>query len=228
MIRFLLILAGATLASAPLAAQVRPQPEPGGDPRIQSVTYVPDQVVLIEGSPGYHITLELSPDDRHAIRARIRAMNDLGFAVDEITLEPMPGGSGAVRLRVAVANRRFHVRKLERLTGIVALEGQARLLLNDLEEYKAWIEYHEARQLTDQEAADTARRNLQNRIATGRREGRPAPRQMSGDEARAWSDRNQSRCPCLIPRRGLFRSSSHTQAARPGSERLTRSAPTTA
>ena len=101
-----------------------------------------------------HASLELSPDDRHAIRAQIRAMNDLGFAVDEITLEPMPGGSGAVRLRVAVANRRFHVRKLERLTGIVALEGQARLLLNDLEEYRAWIEYHEARQISDQEAAE--------------------------------------------------------------------------
>lgn len=64
MIRFLLVLAGAALASAPLAAQIRPQPEPGGDPRIQTVAFAPDQVVLIEGSPGYHITLELSPDER--------------------------------------------------------------------------------------------------------------------------------------------------------------------
>jgi Domain of unknown function (DUF4032)/Lipopolysaccharide kinase (Kdo/WaaP) family len=96
---------------------------------------------------------ELSPDDRHAIRAHVRRLNELGFAVDEISLEPA-GGDGAVRLRVAVANRRFHVRKLERLTGLVALEGQARLLLNDLEEYRAWIEYHEARQMTDEEAAE--------------------------------------------------------------------------
>lgn len=64
MIRFLLVLAGATLASAPLAAQVRPQAEPGGDPRIQSVAYAPGQVVLIEGAPGYQITMELSPDER--------------------------------------------------------------------------------------------------------------------------------------------------------------------
>ncbi len=97
---------------------------------------------------------ELSPDDRHAIRARIRALNDLGFAVDEIELEPMSGGDGAVRLRVAVANRRFHVRKLERLAGLIALEGQARLLLNDLEEYRCWIEYHEDRRLSDEEASD--------------------------------------------------------------------------
>ena len=59
-----------------------------------------------------------------------------------------------MRLRVAVANRRFHARKLERLTGLVALEGQARLLLNDLEEYRCWIEYHEDRRLSDAEASE--------------------------------------------------------------------------
>ena len=96
---------------------------------------------------------ELSPDDRHAVRARIRRLNELGFAVDEIELSPA-GGDGAVRLRVAVANRRFHVRQLERLTGIVALEGQARLLLNDLNEYRAWIEYHEARTMPEVEGAE--------------------------------------------------------------------------
>lgn len=64
MTRFLLAFAAATLASAPLAAQVRPQAEPGGDPRIQSVAYAPDQVILLEGAPGYQITLELSPDER--------------------------------------------------------------------------------------------------------------------------------------------------------------------
>ena len=34
---------------------------------------------------------ELSPDDRQAIRARVRALNELGFAVDEIELEPASG-----------------------------------------------------------------------------------------------------------------------------------------
>jgi type IV secretion system protein VirB9 len=64
LIRFLLPLAVTALVSAPLAAQVRPQAEPGGDPRIQTVAYAPDQVVLLEGAPGYHVTLELSPDER--------------------------------------------------------------------------------------------------------------------------------------------------------------------
>ena len=85
---------------------------------------------------------ELSAGDRHAIRARIRRLNDLGFAVDEIDLEPTAVGD-TVRLRVAVASRRFHAHELQRLTGLQALEGQARLLLNDLREYQAWLE-HEA------------------------------------------------------------------------------------
>lgn len=101
-----------------------------------------------------HLVPELSPDDRHAVRARIRHLNELGFAVDEIELEPAGSDGERVRLRVAVTNRRFHARELERLTGIVALEGQARLLLNDLREYRAWLEHHGKRFVSEQEAAD--------------------------------------------------------------------------
>ena len=97
---------------------------------------------------------ELSAGDRHAVRARIRRLNDLGFAVDEITLEPTSEGSDVVRLKVAVANRRFHARDLERLTGLVALEGQAQLLLNDLHEYQAWLEHNEGRSISEKEAAE--------------------------------------------------------------------------
>ena len=64
---------------------------------------------------------ELPPYDRHAVRARIRRLNDLGFAVDEITHgadRRARDPSGAVRLNVAVSNRRFHARQLERLTGL--------------------------------------------------------------------------------------------------------------
>jgi hypothetical protein len=100
-----------------------------------------------------HLEPELSPDDRHAVRARVRRLNELGFAVDEISLEPTADGSDRVRLKVAVANRRFHARELERLTGLVALEGQARLLLNDLHEYRAWLEAAERRSIDDRTAA---------------------------------------------------------------------------
>ncbi len=94
----------------------------------------------------------LTAADRHAVTARIRRLNDLGFAVDEIEL--LPGEGGRLRLRVAVTNRRYHVRELERLTGLVALEGQATLLLNDLYEYRAWLERSEGRPVSRTDAAE--------------------------------------------------------------------------
>jgi Lipopolysaccharide kinase (Kdo/WaaP) family. len=97
---------------------------------------------------------ELSPGDRYAIRARIRRLNDLGFAIDELVLEPISPTSEVVRLRVAVANRRFHGHELQKVTGLVALEGQARLLLNDIREYQAWLESSTRSAVTTEAAAD--------------------------------------------------------------------------
>ena len=100
-----------------------------------------------------HLVHEVAVDDRHAVRSRIRRLNELGFSVDEIALEPTVRG-GPIRLRVAVSNRSFHARELERLTGLVALEDQARLLVNDLREYRAWLEYFEKRPISEPAAAD--------------------------------------------------------------------------
>jgi tRNA A-37 threonylcarbamoyl transferase component Bud32 len=96
---------------------------------------------------------ELRPDDRYAVAARVRRLNELGFAVDEISLSPA-APDGHLRLRVAVTTRAFHARELARRTGIAALENQARLLLNDLREYQAWIECAEGRTLSEAEGAD--------------------------------------------------------------------------
>ncbi len=100
-----------------------------------------------------HLVPEVAPGDRHAIRARIRRLNDLGFAIDEVSLEPTSSTGDAVRLRVAVANRLFHAHQLRRLTGLVALEGQARLLLNDIREYQAWLESSTRTSMTTEVAA---------------------------------------------------------------------------
>jgi hypothetical protein len=95
---------------------------------------------------------ELIPGDRQAIRSRLRRLNELGFSVD---VEVDPGNEhGTVRLRTCVTTRRFHANELERRTRLRALEGQARILLNDLNEYAAWLEYHERRAVTPGEAAD--------------------------------------------------------------------------
>jgi hypothetical protein len=98
-----------------------------------------------------HAEVEVGADERFAMAARVRRLNELGFAVDEIELEP--GDEGRIRMRVCVANRRFHAGELERLTGLKALEGQARLLLNDLREYGAWLERAERRSLQVEEMA---------------------------------------------------------------------------
>ena len=93
--------------------------------------------------------------DAFAIEARVRRLNELGFAVEEIELEPSAGDvergdigrgdaerrsiDGQARLRVVVSERDFHTRELRRRARINALEGQARLLLNDMREYRAWL-----------------------------------------------------------------------------------------
>ncbi len=98
-----------------------------------------------------HGQVEILAGDRFAIQAHIRRLNDLGFAIGEIEL--LPGAGGKVRLRTAVAQRDFHARELDRRTGIVALEGQARLLLNDLREYRAWLTFFEQRPVSSPEGA---------------------------------------------------------------------------
>ena len=95
---------------------------------------------------------DMIPGDRRAIRARLRRLNDLGFSVD-LDVDPV-GPMGAVRLRMSVTTRRYHANELERRTRLRTLEGQARILLNDLAEYGAWLEWFEQRHVTAEEAAD--------------------------------------------------------------------------
>jgi hypothetical protein len=75
--------------------------------------------------------------ERYKVEARVRRLNDLGFAVDELALEPATADRSTLRLKVAVANRRFHAQELRRLTGLEVGEGQATILLNDLRAYQS-------------------------------------------------------------------------------------------
>lgn len=103
-----------------------------------------------------HATPELPAGDRHAIRGRIRRLNDLGFAIEEIQLDPLAAERrpGTVRLHVTVSNRDYHARELRRRSGIEALEGQARLLLNDLAEHAAWLAWSSGADIGDSEAVE--------------------------------------------------------------------------
>ena len=73
----------------------------------------------------------VAPGDRYRVDARLRRLNELGFVVDEVSFEPGPTGD-ALRLKVAVADRRYHATRLFELTGLQVGEGQAAILLNDL------------------------------------------------------------------------------------------------
>ncbi len=99
-----------------------------------------------------HDQPELIPGDRQAIRSRLRRLNDLGFSVD-LEVDPV-GNHGAVRLRTSVTTRRYHANELERRTRLRTLEGQAWILLNDLNEYAVWLEFDEQRAVTPEEAAE--------------------------------------------------------------------------
>ncbi len=99
-----------------------------------------------------HDQPHLIPGDRQAIRARLRRLNDLGFSVD-LEVDPV-GPAGTVHLRTSVTTRRYHANELERRTRLRTLEGQARILLNDLAEYHAWLEFYEWRPVDADQAAD--------------------------------------------------------------------------
>jgi hypothetical protein len=82
--------------------------------------------------------------DRHEIEGRIRRLNDLGFAVDEINLEPTGGGDERLRLKVTVASRSYHAAQLHELTDMEVGEGQAQILLSDLRAYEGTLREFQA------------------------------------------------------------------------------------
>ncbi|WP_370330540.1 DUF4032 domain-containing protein [Mycolicibacterium hippocampi] len=81
--------------------------------------------------------------DRYRVEGTIRKLNELGFAVDEVSMQPVAddptGAADQVRLHVAVGDRRYHATQLQRLTGLDVGEGQARILLGDLQAYQGQL-----------------------------------------------------------------------------------------
>jgi len=78
-------------------------------------------------------------DDRYRVEGTIRQLNDLGFAVDELSLQPDSTDPSRLRVRVAVGDRRYHAQHLQDLVGLDVGEGQARILLGDVHAYQAQL-----------------------------------------------------------------------------------------
>lgn len=66
---------------------------------------------------------------------RVQKLNDLGFDIDEMSIQTTAGGKQVV-IQPKVVDAGHHQRRLLRLTGLDVEENQARRLLNDLDEYR--------------------------------------------------------------------------------------------
>src|SRR5918996_628421 len=80
--------------------------------------------------------LVVGRDQSYLIRERIDRLHDLGFATEDLVLEPT-GEGNLVRMRLSVAGLTFHSDRLREWTGIEASENQARVLLGDLTYYES-------------------------------------------------------------------------------------------
>ncbi|GAA3941868.1 DUF4032 domain-containing protein [Microbacterium soli] len=74
-------------------------------------------------------------DEAWRITERVQKLNELGFDIDEMSMETTPDGT-AVRIQPKVVDAGHHQRRLLRLTGLDVEENQARRLLNDLDEFR--------------------------------------------------------------------------------------------
>jgi hypothetical protein len=78
------------------------------------------------------------PGEQWRIQERIRKLNALGFSVGEVELEAT-GEGDRLRMRTIVTDRDYHRHEFHNLTGLVAGERQAELMLNEIRELKATL-----------------------------------------------------------------------------------------
>lgn len=118
----------------------------------------------------------LAADESFRLHERVAALNALGFSVGEISIEVAPSGArNRIRLRTIVTDRDYHRHQLHSLTGVVAEEGQAQQMLNEIREIRAWFAAERQRSVSTSEAAfhwlrtrwEPALERLAPRIAAG-------------------------------------------------------------
>jgi hypothetical protein len=77
-----------------------------------------------------------SQDELYRVQERIRALNSLGFSVNDIELKNEDHGN-ILKLRIFVSDRNFHRNQLMEITGLSAEERQAQQIINEINELKA-------------------------------------------------------------------------------------------
>lgn len=81
-------------------------------------------------------TDEFDESERWRIEARVRHLQDMGFDVEELSIEQI-GGEHRLRIRPVLVEEGHHARELQRRTGLTVQENQARRLLSDIEAFRA-------------------------------------------------------------------------------------------
>ncbi len=92
-------------------------------------------------------------EDHYEIDARLRRINELGFALDEVRFEATDPRGEQVRMSLTVAGRSFHSERLAELTGLHVSEGQATVLLNDLRSFHATMQQESGIEVPEEVAA---------------------------------------------------------------------------
>ncbi|MEI7987410.1 MAG: DUF4032 domain-containing protein [Chloroflexota bacterium] len=89
----------------------------------------------------------LRPTEHYRMQEHVRALNELGFSVEEVELRATENGA-KLRLKAFVSDRNFHRDQLHGLTGIEAEEMQARQIINEIQELKASLSHESGHNIT--------------------------------------------------------------------------------
>jgi hypothetical protein len=87
---------------------------------------------------------EFDLDERWRIEQRVRRINELGFDVEELSIN-RDGRTLAVK--PVLIEEGHHARELRQRTGLEVQENQARRLLADIDGHRAWLERGEGRSI---------------------------------------------------------------------------------
>ena len=86
----------------------------------------------------------LDLDDRWQIEQRVRRINELGFDVEELKINR---DGRTLSVKPVLIEEGHHARDLRARTGLDVQENQARRLLSDIDQFRAWLERKEDRSI---------------------------------------------------------------------------------
>jgi hypothetical protein len=87
---------------------------------------------------------EFDLDERWKIEQRVRRINELGFDVEELSISR---DDRTLAIKPVLIEEGHHARELRQRTGLDVQENQARRLLADIDQHRAWLERREGQSI---------------------------------------------------------------------------------